>query len=232
MNQMVQNASPDAEPPAGKTAGKTAGRPPQFDTAEVVDAAVNVFWRTGYDGTSLAELEDGVGVNRSTLYASFDGKAGLYQAAVSSYVEAMESRLVTPLTTGTAGLADLLAFVERLRELLTDSDHPDGCLIVNAMGSGQPPAATHRYLATLRSGFEAALSRAADLGEVDTSGCDARASTMLSTALGLNVAAKAGISGAELGRLIDGFRDVIAGWLRDAQPATTRPSTRVRASPR
>ena len=210
MNALVQNASPDA--------ARTAGRPPEFDSREVVSGAVTVFWRNGYDATSLAELEDELGVNRSTLYASFDGKAGLYRAAVASYIDTMEARLVAPLHSGTAGVDDLVAFVERLHAVLTDPTQPDGCLIVNAMGSGNPPEEMTRYLDHLRAGFHATLRRAVELGEITDDSRGDKASSILTSAIGLNVAAKAGIVGPDLEQLIDGVRAVIESWNQTQPP--------------
>jgi AcrR family transcriptional regulator len=204
MNVLVQNARPHA--------ARVPGRPPEFDSRQVVSDAVTVFWRNGYDGTSLAELEDELGVNRSTLYASFDGKAGLYRSAVASYIDTMEARLVAPLLSGTAGVDDLVAFVERLRAVLTDPAQPDGCLIVNAMGSGNPPDEMTRYLNHLRAGFDATLRRAAELDEITDDSRPDKGSSILTSAIGLNVAAKAGIDGPDLDHLIDGVRAVIESW--------------------
>ncbi len=204
MNHVVQNATPNVK--------ASPGRPPQFDAQQVVSDAVTVFWRNGYEATSLADLESELGINRSTLYGSFGGKAGLYRTAVASYVETMETRLVAPLLSGTRGIADLLAFIERLRELLTDRTHPDGCLIVNAMGSAHPPEAMRQYLANLHAGFDATLRRAVELGEIPEAQCAANASSILISAIGLNVAAKAGITGRELDDLIDGVSSVVNNW--------------------
>lgn len=191
---------------------KASGRPPKFDSSQVVSAAMELFWRHGYDATSLSDLETELSVNRSTMYASFDGKAGLYRSAVGAYIAAMEELLIRPLIEGEDGIADLVGFVERLRGLLMDSTKPDGCLIVNAMGTGQPPECTDRYLAELRTGFDSALERATRLGEIAPGGCEEKASAVLSAAIGLNVVAKAGSSSNELERLCDGVRSMMEGW--------------------
>ncbi|MFV1990443.1 MAG: hypothetical protein ACC652_06860, partial [Acidimicrobiales bacterium] len=100
-----------------------------------------------------------------TLVA-FDGKEGLFRAAVESYVDGVEDVLVGPLRDGTGGLDDLLAFTDRQREPLTDPDLPSGCLIINAMVTGDAPEATQRYLGDFRTAIDSALTRAANLGEV------------------------------------------------------------------
>jgi TetR/AcrR family transcriptional repressor of nem operon len=209
MNILVQNASPSR-----------SGRPPEFDANRVITDAVDVFWRRGYAGTSLAVLEEELGVNRSTLYGSFGGKAGLYRAAVATYIDSMGELLVQPLLNGTEGIDDLVAFIERLRDVLTDAGCPDGCLIVNAMGSGRPPAAMHDYLDELRRGFESTLHRAAERGEIPVSTCAERAASMLTSAIGLNVAAKARIPDRDLTHLIDGVRGVVESWADETTDAT------------
>ena len=77
------------------------------------------------------------GVNRSTLYNSFDGKEGLFHAAFESYLADVEATLIAPFRDGTQGLEDLVAFTERQRLPLTDPTLPPGCLLVNAMVTGE-----------------------------------------------------------------------------------------------
>lgn len=222
MNGLVQNASPPSPSPPSPSPPSPSppsrgipGRPPSYEHDQVIGGAVTLFWESGYNSTSLADLEVGLGVNRSTLYASFGGKAGLYDAAVDAYVASMGATLVAPLKDGTSGVADLLAFVDRLGSILLDPTNPAGCLIVNAMGSGDPPAATEQYLADLRVAFDATLRRAAARGEVDPSTVADKVSSVLTSAIGLNVAAKSGLRADEVGHLVDGVRAVIRGWATD-----------------
>ena len=125
------------------------GRPPSFDAETIVADAVRVFWRCGYRATSLAKLEQELGVNRSTLYNSFDGKEGLFQAAVEVYLNDLEEGMFGPLRDGTQGIEDLVAFTDRLSVGLTDTEVPPGCLLVNAMVTDDAPEATARYFPEL-----------------------------------------------------------------------------------
>jgi AcrR family transcriptional regulator len=60
-------------------------RPRRFDETEVIDKALQVFWRQGYEGTSLSDLLDATGLTKSSLYAAFGSKADLFRRVVEHY---------------------------------------------------------------------------------------------------------------------------------------------------
>jgi AcrR family transcriptional regulator len=62
------------------------GRPRSFDAGRALDRALQVFWRKGYEGTSLSDLTEAVGVNRPSLYAAFGDKKALFRKALDRYV--------------------------------------------------------------------------------------------------------------------------------------------------
>ena len=64
------------------------GRPRQFRREEAVDAAIRVFWERGYDGASMTDLTDAMGITRSSLYAAFGSKQDLFLQALDRYEEA------------------------------------------------------------------------------------------------------------------------------------------------
>jgi AcrR family transcriptional regulator len=63
------------------------GRPRNFDKAEALDAALKLFWKHGYEGTSMAMLTDSIGVNVASLYAAFGNKESLFLRCVERYSE-------------------------------------------------------------------------------------------------------------------------------------------------
>src|SRR6202030_3262348 len=67
--------------PSGRT-----GRPRSFDIDKALDLALQVFWRKGYEGTSLSDLTKAVGVNRPSLYAAFGDKKALFRKALDRYL--------------------------------------------------------------------------------------------------------------------------------------------------
>ena len=66
--------------------GKT-GRPINFDRDAALEAAMLLFWERGYEGTSMADLTQAMGLNPSSIYAAFGDKYALFQLAVKRYME-------------------------------------------------------------------------------------------------------------------------------------------------
>ena len=63
------------------------GRPRAFDAEAALDRALQVFWRQGYEGTSLSDLTKATGLNRPSLYAAFGNKEALFRKALDRYAE-------------------------------------------------------------------------------------------------------------------------------------------------
>ncbi len=63
----------------------TIGRPRAFDMDKALESALEVFWRKGYDGTSLTDLTEAMGINKPSLYAAFGNKEQLFLKAIEFY---------------------------------------------------------------------------------------------------------------------------------------------------
>ena len=63
------------------------GRHREFDVEKVLDAALCVFWRKGYEGASYADLTEAAGVERPALYSAFGNKEALFRRALDRYYE-------------------------------------------------------------------------------------------------------------------------------------------------
>ena len=105
------------------------GRPREFDVERALDRALDVFWRNGYEGASIADLTAAMGINPPSLYAAFGNKEGLFLAALEATyivgpVVARAKRIVVSLSDGTElviptiapphGLASNVRFYVRL----------------------------------------------------------------------------------------------------------------------
>jgi AcrR family transcriptional regulator len=66
---------------------KSPGRPRAFDPEEALDTALRLFWQKGYEGTSLSDLTEAMGINRPSLYAAFGNKEELFRRVCARYAE-------------------------------------------------------------------------------------------------------------------------------------------------
>ena len=105
------------------------GRPRSFDTDKALDEAMEVFWRHGYDGASLAMLTKAMGIKPPSLYAAFGSKEGLLKAALDRYAERRSTHMRYVLAGATAReVAE--RFLTSIAESHTDPANPPGCLLV------------------------------------------------------------------------------------------------------
>ncbi|MET4272048.1 MULTISPECIES: TetR/AcrR family transcriptional regulator [unclassified Bradyrhizobium] len=114
------------------------GRPREFDAEAALDQAMEVFWRHGYEGATIAQLTEAMGINPPSLYACFGNKEGLLKAALDRYTKLrnvwMDEVVAAPTARDVAermlmGIADKQ----------TDPANPPGCLLVQggiACGTG------------------------------------------------------------------------------------------------
>lgn len=107
-------------------------RTKEFETDEIADAAMQVFWRRGYTATSVQDLVDGTGLSRSSLYSTFQNKQGLYQTALQRY-ELLTTLNNVKLLSGSGSPKALIRqlLVNVVEDELNDSEHK-GCLVANA----------------------------------------------------------------------------------------------------
>lgn len=114
------------------------GRPRTFDRDTALDQAMEVFWRHGYEGATIAQLTDAMGINPPSLYAAFGSKEALLKAALDRYTLRREAWMEEVLTAPTAREVTSRMLMG-VAEKQTDPSNPPGCLLVQgglACGSG------------------------------------------------------------------------------------------------
>ena len=105
------------------------GRARAFDADEALDSAMTVFWSKGYEGTSLSDLTEAMGINRPSLYAAYGNKQELFRKALERYGEGPSSYEREALTQPTAReVAEGL--LRGAADVQTDPQTPAGCLAV------------------------------------------------------------------------------------------------------
>ncbi|MBK3638470.1 TetR/AcrR family transcriptional regulator [Streptomyces asoensis] len=135
------------------------GRPRGFDADEALDRAVEIFWRQGYEGASLTDLTEAMGINRTSMYAAFGNKEELFHRAVARYAEADMAYAREALTEPTA-YEVVESFLRANADALTRADRPSGCLSVQGgLAEGGESGRIARFLADSRLAGEHALAR-------------------------------------------------------------------------
>src|SRR6478672_4047067 len=108
---------------------KSPGRPRAFDPEEALETALRLFWQKGYEGASLSDLTEAMGINRPSLYAAFGNKEELFRKAFDRYAAGPASFWGEALKAPTAR-----AVAEQLLRgcvaAQTDPEGPKGCLAV------------------------------------------------------------------------------------------------------
>jgi AcrR family transcriptional regulator len=184
------------------------GRPRAFDVNQALDRALQVFWRQGYEGSSLADLTQAMGINPPSLYAAFGNKVSLFRETLDRYVEGPAAYTRTALDAPTAR-----AVAERLLQgaidLLSDKRHPRGCLLVQgALACGETAEEVRHELIARRLAGQAAIrkrfQRAKREGDLPAGADPADLARYISTVLeGMAIEAAGGASREQLQRLAE-----------------------------
>ena len=144
----------------------------QYDRTELLDRAVELFRRQGFNGTSTAELVAEFGVNRKSMYAEFGSKQKLFEAVLDHYSSNHLTRVLAPLEEPTASLDEIR---DPFHGYASASEGPFrglGCLMCNtAVERGALDELSGRfvvaYLERITRAFRHALSNAQQGGELD-----------------------------------------------------------------
>jgi TetR/AcrR family transcriptional regulator, transcriptional repressor for nem operon len=107
-------------------------RPREFDEEAALDAAVDCFWRDGYEATSVRDLAARMGIAGTSLYNTFGDKRSLFRQALQRYAErSMRERIARLESTLTPKQA-VCAFLGEIVERSLDAHDRRGCLLVNS----------------------------------------------------------------------------------------------------
>ena len=193
------------------------GRPRSFDIDIALDRAVEVFWKHGFEGSSLDELTAAMGLGKPSLYAAFGNKESLYLKALERYVNLLIERHAGLLTDEPDGRCAVEAFLHSLAEMLTNPSLPGGCFIINGTadcGGASIPVKVELALRKALQGSEMMLRkrllRAQRDGQLSLNArTEDLAALFASLIAGLAVQAKSGTSEAKLHLII---RTAMAVW--------------------
>ena len=203
------------------------GRPRGFDKQEALDTALRLFWRQGFEGTSIADLSQAIGVSVPSLYLAFGNKEHLFMQAVEHYGRYSAGMYEAALAQRSA--PDVVrCILEGEVDLVAGGDTPNGCLMIQgALATGAGADTIRETLATLRLKAESAVAEKLEsLGDLPA-GWSARdlATYVMTLAAGIAVQAKSGVNRDQLLRVTESaLRVMPRGSLRRDDATNKRPS--------
>jgi AcrR family transcriptional regulator len=109
---------------------KPRGRPRSFDEAEALDKAIQVFWLKGYDGVTIDDLVDGMGVGRPSLYSVFGDKRAIFLRTLKAYAERKGALAAKALLTPQSLRESITGFLRYAVESATEKGSARGCLLL------------------------------------------------------------------------------------------------------
>jgi TetR/AcrR family transcriptional regulator, transcriptional repressor for nem operon len=107
-------------------------RTKEFDPDAALQSALELFWRRGYEATSMTDLVEHLGIGRASLYATFGSKHELYLRALERYGQAQNPLLTRELSRPGPVLPAVRAVVRRFAaEATAQATRQQGCLVTN-----------------------------------------------------------------------------------------------------
>jgi AcrR family transcriptional regulator len=135
------------------------GRPREFCVDQALSNALSVFWRKGFEGTSLTDLTDAMGITRPSLYAAFGNKEALFRKALDLYERDKLAYMSAALDAPTArGVAERL--LRGALDMQTSGSDPKGCLgVISSVACGAEAESIKAEVVARKVSSDAALLR-------------------------------------------------------------------------
>jgi len=184
------------------------GRPLEFDPDAALTDAMQLFWRKGYENTSMQDLLDAMQLSKSSLYQAFGSKQALFERCMTRYGDFMIGQLRTALDDAPSGVAFIRQFLESVLDEARGDCEARGCLVLNtanefARRDPRIAEAVAEGLGRFHKVLLAAVQRAQREGDIP-SDHDAvtLANYLVSSMSGLKTLSKAGADEASLRGII------------------------------
>lgn len=194
----------------------SAGRPLQFDPDLARTAAMEVFWRKGYEATSLQDLLAAMGLSKSSFYQAFGSKHQLFGECLEHFRVRQVRQMTKRLSAAPSAMQFLRGFLLSVADEARRRDAPKGCLIMNTATefAGRDPLiaglvadGTRDFAAV----FESAIRRGQGEGEIPAAkNPQALSRYFVATVSGLRAMVKAGADA----RAVEEIADVALDALR------------------
>lgn len=173
-------------------------RTKEFNEIEILDKAIDLFWFKGYNGASMQDVVDSLGLSRSSIYDTFGDKHQLYISALEQYRKQAAGGLIEMVKQSTSPIQTIQQLLEMLSNDSLNTVCNKGCFMTNSTIELAPhDPEIHKIvkdnMQDIEEAFYNLVKKGQDLGEI-TSQNDARALArfLFNTISGIRVAAKSG----------------------------------------
>jgi TetR/AcrR family transcriptional repressor of nem operon len=145
-------------------------RSKQYNEQEVIEKAMSLFWRNGYENTSVRMLEKEMGINQFSIYASFGNKQGVFLESIRTYRKRI--KIITDrLEKSNNGIFGIKQFFYDFIEFSTSDNCKKGCLVTNTVSelgeNGEPEimAEVEKFFEEVKSLFKNSLQQDSNKSE-------------------------------------------------------------------
>ena len=194
------------------------GRPRTFDPDTALRQALDLFWERGYEGTSLNDLAQGMGIASASIYAYFGSKEDLFRKVMAHYGATSGEPPRRALREQPTARAAIHAMLQATADQITGPDTPHYCMLILAAPTGAVENhAVREFLADGRRNqytlIKERLARGVTEGDLTEppAGVDAVARYYATVVQGLSIQARDGATRAELEAVIT---CAMAAWPR------------------
>lgn len=203
---------------SGSEGPRVKGRPRCFDREKALLQALDVFWRRGYEPSSITELCKAMEINAPSLYAAFGSKAQLFLEAVHFYEQEYWTAPSQKFMTESCLYTAVDTFFKESARILTSPTSPCGCMVVLAAinisdDAKDVIAAISELRLATKNMFADRLARGIKDGQLPSDTDLIALAGVFNTILeGLSIQARDGLSSAELERIASYAVRLLPEW--------------------
>ncbi|ANM30693.1 hypothetical protein ABI59_15595 [Acidobacteria bacterium Mor1] len=142
----------------------------QFDRAQALERALEVFWKQGFEATGMADLTREMGIGRQSLYDTFGGKKQLFHEALNAYFCGVMGPVIAQLHAPGSALENMRKVLGIWHQRL-ETMGERGCMVGNATAQMDPSdtelaKCLNQYFGTLEDAFTKAFEKAREQKEI------------------------------------------------------------------
>ncbi len=146
----------------------TAGRPRSFDKDDALKKAMYVFWEKGYEGTTMVDLIESIGMKAPSIYAAFGNKDAIFKEVIKTYLPIVVEDQLAALNRSSEIYESVEATLKACVNLYTSEDNPHTCLVMTAAINTAPGHEEHvGALRILREKYKAAWQKRFEQAKFD-----------------------------------------------------------------